>query len=151
MPVTKEQADMLAVLACASRPHGAPRWDAAGVAAAIGKVKHLHLADVALAVFRAADARDVQTPGVIANTASPCWKERGTRPAEHDPFDRNTFCGICGESRDRCVRKWAADHTFEAIARTKPADVDVARTVQGLRQVKATPAHEGTDEQEASA
>ena len=52
MPVTKAQAASLAELAAACRPHGAPRWDAAGIVAAIGKVKHLSLADVALAVFQ---------------------------------------------------------------------------------------------------
>jgi len=76
MPVTKDEAHMLATLAVACRPHGAPRWDAPGVVAAVGKVAHLSLADVALATIRAADDSTTKTPGVIGNTRSECWRER---------------------------------------------------------------------------
>lgn len=63
----------------------ARQWDEAGIAAAIRKVAHLHHADVALAVIRAADDPDLDTPGAIANTRASCWRERGDdRPATTD-------------------------------------------------------------------
>lgn len=70
---------MLATLAVAMRPTGAPRWEAPGVMAQLAKVAHMQLADVVCAVARAAADRTLQTPGPIANTQSPCWRER---PAE---------------------------------------------------------------------
>ena len=116
MPVTKPQADMLATLAAAARPHGAPRWDVAGIVAAIGHVKHLHLADVMRAVANAADDRDAKTPGVIANLRSTCWQDRPMRPAELEVIPPEQRCGICAKSRDKCEggpRFADDDHAFE--------------------------------------
>ena len=81
MPVTKDQAHMLAALAIAARPYGAPTWDAPGVVAAIGKVSNLLLADVALAVIRAATDATAKTPAVIANTSSQHWREKTQQTA----------------------------------------------------------------------
>ncbi|MGH6979152.1 MAG: hypothetical protein ACRED4_07660, partial [Brevundimonas sp.] len=61
MTVTKEQADMLAALAAAARPTGAPRWDIPGILTAIGRVKHLALPDVMRAVANAAADRNLNT------------------------------------------------------------------------------------------
>lgn len=63
----------------------ARQWDEGGIAAQIAKVAHLHHADVALAVIRAADDPELDTPGAIANTRASCWRERGDdRPTTTD-------------------------------------------------------------------
>lgn len=96
MPVTKDQAHMLAALAIACRPYGAPTWDAPGVVAAVGKVSNLHLPDVAMAVIRAATDATAKTPAVISATSSTHWAEKTqqTRPSNPRPADA---CGICGK------------------------------------------------------
>ena len=136
MPVTKDQADMLAALAAACRPNGAPRWDAPGVIAAIGKIKHLSLADVTLAVIRAADDREIRTPGVIANLRSTCWQERATdRPKSIEVIPPEQRCGICAKRRDECERAPRFrddDHAFEPDFK-RPAEINVAATVEALR------------------
>ena len=94
MPITDQQIRALAFLAAAARPHGARRWDEPGIAAAITRVRHLHLPDVALAVIRAADDRTLDTPGAIANPTASCWRERAT--------DRPFTVGPRVEPQDRC-------------------------------------------------
>ena len=123
MPVTKDQAAQLASLAAAIRPHGARRWDHTGIVAQIAKVQHLHLADVALAVIRAADDRDLETPGAIGNPAAPCWKERKTdRPQPVEPFNPTSTCGICGRTETHCRRNQHSGHTFiNAVDDTRQA------------------------------
>ena len=112
MPVTPEQAAQLADLAAAIRPHGARRWDKAGIVAAIGRVKHLSLADVAMAVIRAADDRSLDTPGAIGNSKAPCWADRrGDRPQPIEPFNRRIHCDVCGKTADR--HGDLAGHPFE--------------------------------------
>lgn len=109
MPVTREQAQMLATLAVAARPTGAPRWDPAGVFAAIGKIKQLALADVAMAVMRAAADRTLETPGAIANLRSSAWSERVTKAEQRQPPKRDEECHHHpGEWPDAC-RGCAAD------------------------------------------
>jgi hypothetical protein len=115
MTVTKPQAEALTTLAIACRPTGASRWDPAGVMAAIGKVRHLSLADVALAVIRAADDRALETPAPIGNPKAHCWRERGTdRPRELDPYDLNLACGICDLRQDQCqaIPEHISGHTY---------------------------------------
>lgn len=119
MPVTREQAQMLATLACQSRPHHAPKWDPPGVMAALAKVAHLHLADVALATFRAADDKTLNTPAPIGIPSSSCWRERGIdRPVARTPYTPEEFCGTCGRARGYCV-----DHEFRDVIATKRAAV----------------------------
>lgn len=134
MPVDKPQAQMLATLAVACRPHGAPRWDEAGTLAAIAKVRHLALADVAHAVIRAAEDRDARTPAVIASTASLHWRETRTdRPAPLIPGNAETCCHKCGKVRERHA---AADHEFLSTAEwvARRGEVDAAGWVQRIRQ-----------------
>src|ERR1044072_2861107 len=142
MPVTKDQAATLAQLAIACRPHGARHWDAGGIVAAIGKVKHLSLADVALAVIRAADDRALETPGPIGNPRAHCWSERkADRPAPLEPWNPHEFCEACGR---RCDEPVGSDHepltAGEQMARRGdpeaiPAAKDSAR--QALGDAKA--------------
>lgn len=129
---------MLAALATACRPHGAPRWDAPGVVAAIGKVKHLSLADVILAVIRAADDREARTPGVIGNTRSVCWQERSTeRPRDPEILAPGERCGICAHQRHdgKCPRCAPIDdHAFEPDFK-RDTGIDVPATVGSLRDM----------------
>lgn len=129
---------MLAALAAAAaRPHGAPRWDAPGISAAIFKVKHLALGDVMRAVANAADDRDAQTPGVIANMRSACWQDRPMRPAPLEVLPPEHRCGICGKSRRRACESSPRfaddDHRFEADFHVQARELraDRCRT-QGL-------------------
>lgn len=97
MPVTKEQAHMIAALAVAARPARAPKWDAPGVVAALAKVNHLALADVVAATMRAASDRNAQTPGVISATNSLHWAEKVAERATPTPPKRGEACLTCGK------------------------------------------------------
>lgn len=123
--IEKHQAQMLASLACAARPHGAPRWDEAGVMAAIAQVRHLDLAEVNRAVMTAARNRALTTPGAIGNTSSEVWRAassptRSTTSSSSSSSssgserpDPNGTCQICGKARYHCERNPHADHRFE--------------------------------------
>lgn len=157
MTVDRHHAQALTTLAIACRPNGAPHWDEAGVMAAIGKVRHLALADVALAVIRAADDREARTPGGIANTSSPHWRERGTdRPQRPVVVQAAERCSTCQKPKHRCEGERLADddHTFRPDFRSDRPAVNVGATVAGLKDLVAhaetpepTPAAEpGTSE-----
>lgn len=103
MPMTKDQGQMLATLAIACRPVGAPRWDHAGVMAALAKVAHLSLADVMSAVARAASDRTATTPAVIAATNSLHWREKVAESVRPHPPKRDEQCKVCGYHLDRCI------------------------------------------------
>lgn len=110
MPVTHEQAQQLASLARAIRPHGARRWDEPGVMAAIGAVRHLDLAEVAMVVVGAAADRGLETPAAIGNTKSPVWTGRwrnADKTEDRRPYDPNTFCEWSGRPMVRCA---GSDH-----------------------------------------
>lgn len=135
MPVTKPQAEMLATLAVAARPHGARRWDAPGVMAALLKVRHLELATVGMAVLRAAADRTIDTPGVLGNLGSPCWVERPVERWQPEKTTASDRCGVCGLRRDRCetAPRFADDtHAFEPDFR-RPS----GSAVDELRDIKA--------------
>lgn len=101
MAVSKEQAQMIANLAIAARPTGAPRWDAPGVVAVLAKVSQLPLADVVCAVMRAASDRTAETPGVIAATTSLHWREKVAERATLTPPKFDAICHEC--QRETCV------------------------------------------------
>lgn len=107
MPVTKDQAQALASLAVAARPNGARRWDAAGVVANIAKVQDRDLANVVMAVMRAATDKDAATPGVIP-TAGPHWNERLTDTSTK--VERGPWCGWCGQTQGAPIH--TKDHDF---------------------------------------
>lgn len=124
--VSPDQARMLTALALDCRPTGAPRWDAAGVMAAIKRVAHLALADVTHAVIRAAEDRDARTPAVITATNSLHWQDRNPdRPALIERATAVEHCHICGKT---FLRHTATDHEFESLgqflARRQPPDPD---------------------------
>lgn len=126
MPVTDQQARALAFLAAAARPSGARRWDEPGIVAAIAKVKHLHLADVALAAMRAADDRTLETPGAIGNPASSCWRERNADRPRASVRSAGPWCKSCGDTKDEHS---AGDHKFEERVE---AAVDTAHLPEDL-------------------
>lgn len=140
MPVTEQQARALAFLACAIRPHGAPRWDEGGVFANVMKVADRSLATVALAVVQAAEDRNAATPGVIA-AAGPHWRPpEAAPPRETRTWTAAGFCHVCGQS---VAGHRLTDHeplsAAEYAAQLAKAPIDTARAVAGLRDVKATP------------
>jgi hypothetical protein len=77
--------ERLAHLAADCRPTGARRWDIPGTMAAIRKVQHIALPDVAAAVIRGAADRSLDTPAAIANLRSSAWRERLTEPIPTKP------------------------------------------------------------------
>jgi hypothetical protein len=137
MPVTQDQARALAQLAVDCRPTEARRWDIQGVYAAIGKVRDRHLADVILAVIRAADDRNAETPGVINAPGSLHWRERGTdRPAtKHDP---ETTCSTCHKPEPLCrARRFADDdHEFAPMHVLRRLEVPAAQLGAGKRKTE---------------
>jgi hypothetical protein len=145
MTITKAQAEALTSLAVACRPTGARHWDAAGVMAAIAKVRHLSLADVALAVIRAADDRTLDTPGPISNPKAHCWRERAVdRPQPTTPYDRSSACGICDKTEASCRANPHSAHDYEpkptVIAERIPGQ-HAADIVLGLRDRVAKAQH----------
>lgn len=141
MPITKDQAEMLAHLACAARPHGARRWDAPGVTAALLKVRHMDLAEIMATVGRAAADRELHTPGAIGNPSAPCWRDR---PADRTPagpkYDPAKVCATCGQTETACRLRWTGDHDFTSVAATRrPPATDVHRTVEAIKaEIKPT-------------
>ena len=103
MPVTKDQAHMLASLAVACRPYGAPHWDAPGVVAVLAKLADRALADVAMALLRAASDAAAQTPGVLTAPASIHWRERLTPQSAPRAPRAGESCGVCGKHLDGCL------------------------------------------------
>lgn len=104
MSVPDVWVERLATLAADARPHGARRWDIPGTVAAIRKVQHLALADVAMAVVRAASDRSLNTPAAIADLRSSAWRERLTDPIPAKPEYCRTHqvqlkLGICPSCR----------------------------------------------------
>ena len=115
MPVTKDQAQQIAALAAAIRPHGARRWDQAGIVHAIGRVQHMDLGEVAMVVICAAADRKLDTPAAIGNVTTPIWQQRWrnpepvTAPISNGPANR---CGICSQPEHRCRAHLNSGHEF---------------------------------------
>lgn len=152
MPVTKDQAQMIASLAVACRPNRAPTWDHAGVVANVWKIRDRSLSEVVLAVIRAAADHETTSPGVIPANGSH-WQEQlkpeKWQPETLDPAER---CGVCGKARQRCEsapRFADDDHVFAPDFR-KPIETNVPLTVQAIReQLTTQPTPATTDERPA--
>lgn len=144
--------DQLVDLALSCRPYGSPRWNPAGVKAALRKVQELELGEVMKAVVRAAEDRELVTPGAIGNTDSPVWRERNdyrTKPllpaepttvAQRVTAGAGSLCSICSQHEQRCRELWADDHAFESIddARRRADKIDpldVSYRVAELRRL----------------
>lgn len=116
MTVTRDQAQMLATLATACRPTGARRWDAAGVMAALEKLRERDLSEVVMATVRAARDRDVETPGVIPTPGSHWREQLAPLPFVANVIDRAERCSVCSLSEPACRIRWASDHEFRSAA-----------------------------------
>lgn len=132
MPLNDQDIRALTYLAGRCRPLGAPRWDEAGIFAAITKVRHLAMDDVALSVIRAAADAKAQTPGVISNTRAPNWQERAvSRSQPFEPLKPSERCSICNQPRHRCERLAAVGpdgHTFTPDL--PPADPETGELIE---------------------
>jgi hypothetical protein len=139
MPVTDQQARAIAFLACAVRPHGASKWDEAGVLANVLKVRDRSLSSVVIATMQAAEDRGAQSPGVLP-TAGPHWRNPESAPRPPlNTWDPNAVCTTCSRPEAQCksVRHADDDHPFvsraaNAQATDRPADA-VARIINDLR------------------
>ncbi len=119
MPVTRNEAQMLATIAVACRPFGATHWDAPGVVAVLRKFADRALADVTMALMRAASDPLAKTPGVLTATGSSYWGERLTpqiAPRAPKPSEACMVCGkhreVCGHQREKRSERqadWAKD------------------------------------------
>lgn len=110
MPALRDlPADEIAVLCdtiARLRPHGARRWQPAGIRAALAKAANLDAANVLMAAIRLSQDRTAETPGQIAIPASECWREK---PSEWTPPVTRERCrthgvtlnalGICSSCR----------------------------------------------------
>jgi len=115
MPADEQEQRAIVFLTRRAREqlHGARNWDETGIAAAVAKVAHLHLVDIANAAMRAADDRNLETPGAIGNPQAPCWRERATdRPTPRTPHDPVAACDVC--SRPAHQHNDLSGHEFES-------------------------------------
>lgn len=101
MPLTDQDIRAITYLAARCRAADAPRWDEAGIFAAIAKVRHLNITDVVMAAIQGADDEKAITPGVISNTSSPNWQVRPVRPQPIAPYDPATACDVCAQPEHR--------------------------------------------------
>jgi hypothetical protein len=139
MPVTDQQARAIAFLACAVRPHGASKWDEAGVLANVLKVRDRSLSSVVIATMQAAEDRNAQSPGVLP-TAGPHWRNPETAPRiVLNTWDANAICTTCSRQEAQCktVRHADDDHPYvsraaNAKAASRPPEA-VAAIVTDLR------------------
>jgi len=150
MSIDDQTLRALAFAASRARPHDANHWREPVVMEILRKLADRKLADVALALFRAADDRSADMPHVLLNGRSPHWRERDTTwtpPAK--PFDRQRTCGTCGYEHAECQRRWASDHRFEPIPISSSNAIalppDTASELHDLAKPPATTTdHDGT-------
>lgn len=141
MPIDKPTAEALAVVAIASRPAGATRWDAAGILAALRKVHHLEAGEVAATVVDAARDPSLDTPAAIGNTSAPCWRPAHTSPSSSTPHPprADQACFHCGNWTHKCQCD-GGPTPRPTTPRTRPADSpDLQAKIAAIRaQVTAT-------------
>lgn len=123
MPVTKEQAEHIAALAVECRPHGARQWTIEQVIQALGEVRHMRLADVAMAALRGAADRDNLTPKLLANPGSDAYRERLSEPHAGPVRQIDECPAHVGELAANC-RSCAADR----LGAGEPAKVERPNT-----------------------
>jgi hypothetical protein len=123
VPLDKPTAEALATVAIACRPTGAPRWDAAGILAALRKVHHLEAGEVAATVVRAACDPSLDTPAAIGNLAAPCWRPATPNPHTGRPHPprADQACFHCGNWTHKCQCD-GGPTPRPTTPRTRPAD-----------------------------
>lgn len=94
--------------------------------------------DVLVALAWVASEPASATPARVLEQG-PWWKAagvEGTATGKRDWPDDSARCSVCSLHHDRCRQLWADDHEF-LPSNVKP-ETDVARAVQGLRDIKRT-------------
>lgn len=142
MPVTEQQARAIAFLASSVRPHGAPRWDEAGIYANVLKVRDRSLGSVVIATIQAAEDRNAQSPGVLPS-AGPHWRNPETAPRTGpNTWEPDKVCTTCSRPEAACkaIRHADDDHPFISRAHnaqdtTRPTEA-VTQIVSDLREQK---------------
>lgn len=108
--IDQQQQRAIAYLAARMRPTGSTPWDEPGIVASLAPLAHMQLAEVVMAVTRAASNPAAKTPGVIAVVTGEHWRERVTprtavRPpkrgeeCEHHPGRFGDNCAGCAADR----------------------------------------------------
>lgn len=112
--LTSDEIACLSAVLAKLRPHGAKRWDAAGIRATLAKVAQLDAANVLMAAIRLSQDRSAETPAQIAIPSSQCWVERVSdwQPPTK-PYDHGTACGICDQPEDRCRANQWSGHEYQ--------------------------------------
>lgn len=120
MTISRDQAQMIAALACASRPTGARQWHEADVMEQIRKLAGRSLSSVALAVLRAAADKGAERPEVIGSGGSHWGDTMLPRDFVPDAVEREHRCSVCGYSeqvcRDRRATSRFNSHEFDSLA-----------------------------------
>ena len=150
MPVTKDQAHMLASLAVAVRAEtqGAGEWDAPGVVACIEAVRGMSLAEVMRSVARLAEDPAAKTPGGLRDTRNPCWRERSTQPGTPLPPKREEACFDCGRYVGACVCNADPDEPRGPTTRApgkNPRNAEHAKAARELLEAGRTLASQRED------
>ena len=136
MTVTKDQAQMLATLACDSRPTGARRWNPDDVMAEIAKLHDRSLPAVICAVIRAAMDRGAERPAVICSSGSH-WSDTAVAQAfVPNHVDRAGRCSICSCSEPHCRMRWGADHEFVSVATAAKKRLTTEATVAAVAALR---------------
>lgn len=135
------------------RPHGAPRWQEAGIRASLVKVQGLDAANALMAAIRLSQDRDALTPAQIGLPASQCWAEKpGEWRAPTQPYDHGNVCGICDQPEARCksIPEAISAHTYQPKPDALAAVPTEPKAYTGdLRDRAAKAQH--TDAEEATA
>lgn len=140
MGVTKDQAQMLTALACASRPIGARQWNPDDVMAEVAKLHDRNLPSVVCAVIRAAMDRGAERPSVIPSAGSH-WSDT-MMPAAFVPVivESTERCSICSMAERDCrARHSTDDHEFESavMAAKRRAEADPEAVTTAINALKA--------------
>lgn len=125
MPMTREQAVLVAKLVNAIRPS----WDTQGVLENLKPLASREPAQVAMAAIRAAVDEGAATPGVIPKDG-PHWHEKvqvGSEAARHtSSVPISEVCDHCGRSEAHC-RDTATDHEYVTAAQLRARADKAAR------------------------
>jgi hypothetical protein len=116
MTIEEHQLDELVDLALACRASGAPRWDGAGVKAALRRVQHFDLGEVMRVVVAAAEDHELRTPAAIGNPDAPIWRRAPEPPRAVTPQPEHVparlRCSVCSLPETSCRQRWAGDHAY---------------------------------------
>ena len=126
MPATDQQLRAIAFLVAACRPYGCKPWDESGIYSNLAKVRDRSLPALVIAAVQAAEDRNAATPGVIPS-AGPHWRAPEAAPVPRQTEPAHAMCATCGEVETICRARWAGDHDYLAVERTRGSRSDEER------------------------